>query len=256
MKKNYNHCLVVGVVLGLFIGVAYVQAADTPSLTGSWELLAKYTIRTNSGEATVHFELQHEGQKITGTFFGPRGSSKVTGEILGNDFKLSFNPGGTMDITYRGKVEGNKLSGLIEYGSSGSDGKGTFTGDRKTFEQQWSTEQKEILKMEVAHWDFLKAGDLKGYMELMHKDVMAWPSSEPKPVGREGIEKGTITWYKFVRSYDLKPQAIIIFDKFAVIYYRISWTAPDNRTFPARVGHIWMKQDGKWQMIGGLSSSE
>ncbi len=126
-------------------------------------------------------------------------------------------------------------------------------GGVQAFGQEWSAEQKEVWKMEVAYWDLLKEGNLKGYMELWHKDVIAWPHWAPKPIGTQGLEKGTIPWYQFVRSYDLKPQAINIFDKFAVIYYRFSWTAPDNRSFSGRIGHFWMKQDGKWQIIGGYS---
>jgi hypothetical protein len=126
-------------------------------------------------------------------------------------------------------------------------------GSVQAFAQEWSAEQKEVLKMEETYWDLLKGGDLKGYLGLWHKDVIAWPHWTSKPIGTEGLEKGTIPWYKFVRSYDIKPQAVNIFDNFAVIYYRFSWTNPYNQTFSGRIGHFWMKQDGKWQIIGGYS---
>ncbi|HUL29787.1 MAG TPA: hypothetical protein VLZ03_04970, partial [Thermodesulfobacteriota bacterium] len=56
-------------------------------------------------------------------------------------------------------------------------------------------------------------------------------------------------------SFDLKPLAINIIDgKFAVIYYQVSWTNPNNQiAFSGRIGHFWMKEDGKWQIIGGYS---
>ena len=82
-----------------------------------------------------------------------------------------------------------------------------FFGGVQAFGQEWSAEQQEVLKMEVTYWDLLKEGNLKGYMELWHKDVIAWPNWAPNPIGREGLEKGTIPWYKFVRSYDLTTLA-------------------------------------------------
>ncbi len=130
-----------------------------------------------------------------------------------------------------------------------------FFGGANALGQEWSAEQKEILNMEMTYWKLLQSADLKGYMELWHKNVIAWPHWAPNPVGTEGLEKGTIPWYKFVKFFDLKPLAINIFDgKFAVIYYRVSWDTPDNkRASSGRIGHFWMKQDGKWQIIGGYS---
>ena len=128
-----------------------------------------------------------------------------------------------------------------------------FFGGVQAFGQEWSPEQKEVLKMEVKYWDLLKEKNLKGYMVLFHKDFIGWPHWSPKPVGRDGIEKGTLPWYQYVTSYDLKPEAINIFDKFGVIYYHINWIATDAGTISGRMGHFWIKQDGKWLIIGGYS---
>jgi hypothetical protein len=125
-------------------------------------------------------------------------------------------------------------------------------GGVQAFGQEWSAEQTEVLQMEVAYWGLLKGGNLKGYMELWHNDVIAWPHWALKPVSKDGLEKGTIPWYQRVRSYDLTPQAINIFGNFAVIYYRYNVTISEN-TLSGRIGHFWMKQDGKWQIIGGYS---
>jgi len=128
-----------------------------------------------------------------------------------------------------------------------------FFGEVQAFGQEWSAEQKEVLQMEIKYWDLLKEKNLKGYMELLHKDFIGWPHWSPKPAGRDGIEKGTLPWYQYVTSYDLKPEAINIFDKFAIIYYRFSWPGPSGGNVSGRIGHFWMKQDGKWQIIGGYS---
>ena len=132
-----------------------------------------------------------------------------------------------------------------------------FFGGAQAFGQEWSAEQKEVWKMEIAYWDFLKEGDIKGYMKLWHKDVIAWPRWAPKPVGKEVLEKKNAgkPWFKLL-SYDLKPLAINIVGNFAFIYYRYNNVQVNNQISSARIGHIWMKQDGKWQIIGGYSCGE
>ena len=128
-----------------------------------------------------------------------------------------------------------------------------FFGGVQAFGQEWSAEQKEVLKMEITYWDYFKEGDIQRYMTLWHKDVIAWPSWSPKPVGKEALEKGTAgkPWFK-LSSYDLKPLAINIFDNFAIIYSRVNQVRGENQVSSARIGHFYMKQDGKWQIIGGL----
>lgn len=140
--------------------------------------------------------------------------------------------------------------GLI-VGSGYSDST-VATGGVKAFGQEWSDEQKEVWKMEIAYWDYFKEGDIKGYMTLWHKDVIAWPHNSPKPIGKEILEK-VMTGKLKLLSYDLKPLAINIFGNFAFIYYRVNAIGKDSPNFSARIGHLWMKQDGKWQIIGGYS---
>jgi hypothetical protein len=128
-----------------------------------------------------------------------------------------------------------------------------FFGGIRAFGQEWSTEQKEVLKMEIAYWDFFKEGNIKGYMELWHKDVIAWPHWAKNPIGKEILEKWAGgPWFKLL-SYDLKPLAINIFSNFAIIYYRVDSVGVENKNYSTRIGHFWMKQDGKWQIIGGYN---
>jgi len=129
-----------------------------------------------------------------------------------------------------------------------------FLGGTKALGPEWSAEQKEVWKMEVAYWEYFKEGDIKGYMTLWHKDFIGWPHWAPKPVGKEILEKVTAgkPWFKLL-SYDLHPLAINMVDNFAFIYYRVNSIGVDNKRNSARIGHFWMKQDGKWQIIGGYS---
>ncbi len=121
MRKASILAVMFIVVFGLVVGASVSQAAD--SITGTWEC----TINYGSGTGYPAFVLQQDGEKITGTYKGALGDSELTGTIKGSDFVLSFKSSG-IDMIYKGKIEGNKISGT---GDLGPIGKGPFTGEKK-----------------------------------------------------------------------------------------------------------------------------
>jgi hypothetical protein len=93
------------------------------------------SVDSSAGKGTPTFVLQQDGEEITGTYQGVGGKSKVTGKIQGSDFEYRFNSG-QFYITYKGKIEGNKVSGSVDFGTSGLSKtaratKGTFTGEKQ-----------------------------------------------------------------------------------------------------------------------------
>jgi hypothetical protein len=126
-------------------------------------------------------------------------------------------------------------------------------GEIQPFMENWSTEQKEVWEMEEVYWKTFKEGDLKKHMELWHQDAVAWPHWSPEPIGRKVLEIGVKPFLK-VLSYDIKPFTVNIFDKFAEVYYRVRSSRGDNLNSSVRVIHFWMKQEGRWKLIGGASS--
>ena len=116
------------------------------------------------------------------------------------------------------------------------------------FGQEWSAEQKEVWKMEMAYWDSFKEGDMKRHMELWHKDFIGWPKWAEKPIGKGEMEMGQKSLSKF-STYEVKDKTIKIINNVAIVFY--------NYNFPyghsGVITHIWMKQDGKWQIISGSS---
>ena len=122
MKNKANLLVLVFFTVVLIIGAAVVQAAEV-NMTGTRNV----SVDSPMGKGTPVFVLEQKGDQLTGTYTGALGEAKVKGNIKGNDFQLSFNANGA-DITYSGKVEGNKISGAVDLGTFG---KGTFTGEKK-----------------------------------------------------------------------------------------------------------------------------
>lgn len=119
--RKHGRLALLGALLGILGGVVLAQAAD--SLTGSWDCKIDY----GSGTGFPTFVLTQDGEKVTGTYKGALGDSKVTGNIKGDAFELTFNSN-NIDMIYKGKIEGNKLSGT---GDLGPIGKGPFSCTKK-----------------------------------------------------------------------------------------------------------------------------
>jgi len=121
MKKSSILVIMFFAVFSLLTGASVSRAAD--SLTGTWSV----AVDSPAGKGNPTFVLQQDGEKITGTYQGTFGDAKVTGKIQGSAFELAFESMGN-PITYKGKIEGNKIGGSVDMGPIGQ---GTFSGEKK-----------------------------------------------------------------------------------------------------------------------------
>lgn len=104
---------------------AGTQAAEKEKvdMTGTWNL----SVITPRGPGSPDFYLKQEGNKLTGDYSGTFGVAPVTGAVQGKSFEMKFRMGGKT-IVYKGKVDGNQMSGNIDFAGEET---GTFTGKKK-----------------------------------------------------------------------------------------------------------------------------
>jgi len=98
-------------------------AVAAVNMTGRWD----FTVITPQGPGTPIFTLKQDGNKLAGSYYGAFGEALVTGFVKGNNFELEIKMGGR-SIIYKGKVEGNEVSGNVDF--AGQE-KGFFTGKKK-----------------------------------------------------------------------------------------------------------------------------
>jgi hypothetical protein len=122
MKKTFLFIVMFFVVLGVVTGTSVTQAAD--SLTGTWRVNVQDP--PDPRAAILSFILQQEGEQIVGTLQGPYGEKKVTGKIQGSDFELKYFS--IVNITYKGKIDGNKISGTVDFETIGQR---SFKGEKQ-----------------------------------------------------------------------------------------------------------------------------
>ena len=96
------------------------------ALDGNWNL----TMQSPMGAREVNAELKANGASIEGNFSGPQGSAPVSGTVDGNAVNFAATvagPMGQMELKFAGNVDGDSMSGTVQFGAFGS---GTFTGLR------------------------------------------------------------------------------------------------------------------------------
>lgn len=121
-KPNRPVKIFSALVVLAFLALAATMAAErTPSnVAGTWDV--KVTGDTGNIDQTIVFT--QDGDKLGGTFKGPRQTGTVDGVMDGNNIKFKVN--GRVPINYTGTVLGDTMSGrLAAQGKTGS-----FTGHR------------------------------------------------------------------------------------------------------------------------------
>ena len=130
------------------------------------------------------------------------------------------------------------------------------------FGQGSARDQLQIWNSEKAYWEYVKGNELEKYRALWHENFVGWPFVSPAPVRKDHItdwisantSKG-IT----LQSYSIEQLAIQVTDNIAINYYRIKATwangeGAEVRTHRLRITHTWIRTQGTWQIIGGMSS--
>lgn len=114
--------------LALVLLSAPACAAD---LKGSW----KFSVDLDNGEhGDPVFVLKQTDDQLSGTYRGPFGSQKVTGNIKGDTVMLEVAAAGagqTLKLSYTAKLESpDKMSGTMTRNVNGESTPGKFTATR------------------------------------------------------------------------------------------------------------------------------
>jgi hypothetical protein len=114
--------------LGLFIAVAVPSLRAQTDVTGTWDL----TVQSRQGTATPSVTLQQTGEKLSGTYHGRMGDTKVEGTVRGNDIRFAVTlhfQDQSFVITYTGTADKDSMKGTVQFGDRGS---GTWSGKRRS----------------------------------------------------------------------------------------------------------------------------
>ena len=106
----------------------YAQEAAKPDakpatvdVTGVWDMV----VESPQGAMDIVGTFKQEGERLTGTQASQMGEIALEGTVVGNEIKYVINidmGGQQMTITFAGKVDGDTMAGIFEFGGMGSAG--------------------------------------------------------------------------------------------------------------------------------------
>ncbi len=123
-----------------------------------------------------------------------------------------------------------------------------------THGEDWSAAQKEVWKMQEAVWSLWKKGDVKGVLASYHEDCTLWYYYGAFTKDK-GFIRQLMNYVPKILSYELEPQEVKVFDNFAIVQYSLKYTIL-HKEDSERVMTTWMKQNGKWQIIGSMIAQQ
>ena len=121
---NRTRVFAIFIVAALALaGSAFAQEKpkETPKIdvSGTWDL----SVETPQGTMALTSTFKQDGEKLTGIQSSQMGEMPLEGTIKGADIAFAIvidMQGQQMTITYAGKVDGETMSGTIEFGGMGS----------------------------------------------------------------------------------------------------------------------------------------
>ncbi len=126
----------------------------------------------------------------------------------------------------------------------------------QAFGAEWSEAQKEIWNLEKKYWECIKNADVETYKNLLHDNVISMRSRDYSPNNKPEEIELIRRWvgYDVLKSYEIRPLAIQLFDNVAMVYFNYKYTG-NKFSDSGRVTHTWMKQNNTWYLIGLMEAS-
>jgi hypothetical protein len=138
VRHSMNSARLSSIVTAVVLGVAVTAfAQDKPkelpkeapavNVTGMWDL----AVETPQGTMSLSAAFKQDGEKLTGTQSSQMGEVALEGSVKGTDiaFVVVINmQGQDLTITYTGKIDGDTMSGAVDFGGFGSS---TWSAQKK-----------------------------------------------------------------------------------------------------------------------------
>ena len=117
-------------------------------------------------------------------------------------------------------------------------------------------EQKEIWKLVEVDYELFKQGDLEGMSASRHDDVVYWAGRSYFPSDKNGLRNSWKHWFAADKpvKVELEPIAIKVSGNVASVFFELRYSGISISAH-VRVLTTYIKQDNKWVIINGMSSS-
>ena len=122
-----------------------------------------------------------------------------------------------------------------------------------------SAVQQELWNLEENYMLNYKNKNIEVLSEFWHQQFTGWPEWAEEPVNvkdaKTALRKPS---ENEIISFKIRPLNIVLKGNTAVVYYLIDLNLENRKqeksTVTYRIIHSWLKKNGKWQILGGMSA--
>jgi ketosteroid isomerase-like protein len=125
-----------------------------------------------------------------------------------------------------------------------------------------SSVARVIWSLEQAYFEHNRNADYEKIVSTWHEEFLGWPDPEPKPIDKEEGARYVRRNFKEPASFtfEIEPAGIRVVGDVAVNHYTVHFTTKDDQgreeKRSLRVTHTWIKENGEWKVLAGMSNSE
>ncbi len=123
-----------------------------------------------------------------------------------------------------------------------------------------SQAEQEVWQLEEKYWKYAQSYNLPSYSALWHERFVGWPRAEAAPVGKSKVG----AWLQRHKDagdalqYQLRREAVRHVNGSVVVHYSVTakWIGKEGttQTEESRITHTWLKDNGSWKIITGMSA--
>ncbi len=122
-------------------------------------------------------------------------------------------------------------------------------------DEEWTVEQKEVLKLVKLSWEAIRQGDAKAMLPHTAEGFLDWWPGDPKPFGEKYFHQKYRLWFRGNKpfTYELKPVAVNIIGNVANVFYHYEWTGEKSpETIKGRQYSTFIKIKNEWKFMGSM----
>ena len=118
--------------------------------------------------------------------------------------------------------------------------------------------EPQVWAMEQAYWEFNRDAKHEQIIATWHDKFLGWPDGEPRPIDKEAGTRYVREHYAEPASYafEIERVGIRILGNVAVNHYVVHLNWKDGKKRSMRITHTWVREEGRWKVLSGMSTSQ
>ena len=116
-----------------------------------------------------------------------------------------------------------------------------------------------IWALEEAYFANLYKADYEAVLAIVHSQFLGWPGTVPQPIDKDGSARFMKELIPAPTSctFAIERGGIRVLGEVALTQYTLnvnySEAAGAAKTRSSRITHTWVKEGGRWKLLGGMS---